>query len=199
MRRAVLTIAFAALVFAPAARAEIIAGGGVGQSNIEFDFDTDRQEFTFDEGDTGWKIHAGFRFLKFFGLGASYIELGAPEDTFEDVVIRAGLPLVDVDLETDAFAAGVWAEGVLPLGGRFELFGRLQYLYWDSEVAVTTEIPGVVQPGVIYEDDGWDVAWGAGAAFRFAGLLAIRLEYELFEVSETNSTSFASIGLDIRL
>jgi OOP family OmpA-OmpF porin len=190
MRRAVpaVVFAFAVFLFAPAAQAEIIAGGSVGQANLEFDLDDD---FSFDEGDTGWKVYGGFRFFKFFGVGASYIDFGVPEDTLSDVEIAPNT-IVDVDLEVDVTAWDVYAEGVLPLGSRFEVFAKVGYVIWDVEIA------GNNVAGVEDDDSGSDFAYGAGAAFKFAKLIAVRLEYQVFEVEDTKNVDFASVGLDFR-
>lgn len=188
MKRAVLAamFAFAVLFFSPAAQAEIIVGGSYGEANLEFDLDADM----FDEGASGWKVFGGFRFFKFFGLEASYIDFGKPEDTFEDVQI--GAQILDVDVEMDVTAWDLYAVGVLPLGSRFELFGKVGYIIWDAEIAAKNVA------GLNDDDSGSDFAYGVGAAIKFAKLIGIRLEYEVFEIEDTEDVSFASIGVDLR-
>ncbi len=190
MRRAVPAVmfAFAIFLFVPAVQAEIVVGGALGQANVEYDLDDD---FSFDEGDTGWKVYGGFRFFKFFGVGASYIDFGVPEDTLKDVPITQS-QTIDVDLETDITAWDVYAEGVLPLGSRFELFAKVGYVIWDAEIAAKNVA------GIEDDDSGSDFAYGAGAAIKFAKLFAVRLEYQMFDIEDTDNVNFASVGFDVR-
>jgi OOP family OmpA-OmpF porin len=180
--------AFAVFLFAPAAQAEIVAGASIGQANIEYNLDDD---FTFDEGDMGWKIRGGFRFIKFFGLEAEYVNLGKPEDTIKDVPTGPATT-TDVDLETELTAFDIFAVGVLPLGSRFELFGKVGYVIWDAEIAAKNVA------GIDEDEDGSDFAYGAGVAIKFASIFALRAEYEIYDAEDTEDVSFASIGLDFR-
>lgn len=165
-----LAVVFGALLLAaPEARAEIVLGLKVGQSDVKID--------SFKDDAQSPQAYGGFRFMKFVGLELEYSQLGKFED-------NSG-PTNDT-LEIDRF--DLFVVGVLPIS-RFELYGKLGYGYWDAKVW-----RGTLRLG----DDGSDAAVGAGFAVKFAGILALRVEYEVFEVEGIDDLTMASIGLDFR-
>lgn len=169
----ILVLFFAMLLLAPVAQAgEWYVGGSVQQTTIEVDLGSS----SVDEDDTGFKAFGGYRFFKFFGVEASYVDLGGVSDSSGSV---------------DLTAFDVFAVGNLPLGENWVLFGKAGYYRWDAEVSGSPD------------EDDTDLAYGVGAAFRFNDLLAVRAEYELFEVDEDKigadvDVDAISVGLEIR-
>lgn len=158
------------------AHAGAFLGASVGQGAVN----EDDPMFSFDETDTAYKVHGGFRFGKFFGLEASYVDLGNPEgDIGGGVTAEVGTTL------WDGFVVLV-----LPLGDHFEIFGKGGFMYWDSEVDLSS--------GASASDSDSDPAYGVGVAFKFGDHLALRVEYELFEVGDLDDVYFTSAGLDFR-
>ena len=160
----------AAAVFPSNAHAEFIFGAGVGSNTVNIDED-------FDESDLGWKALVQWRFIKYFGIEVQYVEFGSPEND-------------DFAVELNDFAA--FGVGVLPVGDHFEFFGKFGYGLWNVEVE-DLNIDDVV------EDDEYDIVYGGGMAIVFGKHFATRLEYERFEVDETDSVDMASISLEFRL
>jgi OOP family OmpA-OmpF porin len=175
MRRIGLLLGILMLLLVPRpAHAELVVGASAGMAGVDI------EEVEFDESDFSWKAYGGFRFLKFLGLKAEYLDLGAPEGDL------GGIGEVSFDLT----GWDVLAEGVLPLGEHFELFVTAGYVFWDFESSVSSVFDND-------EDGGEDFMYGAGAAFIFNELVGIRLEWQRFE-AETANVDFVTAGIDFR-
>lgn len=171
VRQLILIAMVVAVVFPSTPHAaQFIFGAGAGTNTVNIDED-------FDESDLGWKAFAGVRFVRFFGLELQYIDFGNPEND---------------DISVELNDLGLFAFGVIPLGEWFEIYGKAGYTQWRVEVEdnATSDF---------FEDDNYDVAWGAGVAFVINQTVGIRLEYERFEVEDTDTIEMASVGLDFRI
>ncbi len=84
-------------------------GGGLGKSTLD-----DGGAFaglSFDDEDTSFQIHGGYKFLKYFAVEARYIDLG----TFS-------VSALDIDVS----ATSIHAVGIIPFADSgWELFGQL--------------------------------------------------------------------------
>jgi Outer membrane protein beta-barrel domain len=136
-------------------------GVGVGQFNIEVDDidTTDELEEAFDSDDTVFKVFGGWRFNPFISVELDYIDLGGPEDTIEDVLVKA---------EIDGIAP--YLIGTLPLGP-IEGFARVGYYFYDVEIS------------------GEDLVYGVGVGLTLFEHLHARLEYEIIDVSEVDDAN----------
>ena len=159
-RRTVLTILFVLAASSPAL-AGFYAGASYGNTTLEID----EPGFSFDADDPSYKVFAGFRFLKFVGVEASYVDLGSPNDG-------------SVTIETTGWSG--FGVGVLPLGP-FGLFAKV------GMIAADTEITGVL------DESNTDPAYGIGAEFGFSKI-SIRAEYELFDIEDTEDVYMISVG-----
>jgi hypothetical protein len=171
MRKATLITAiclFAPAVPALAADNGFYLGLAVGQANIEVEDVTFSGE-DFDADDTGYKLIAGFRPLDWLGLEASYVNFGEPDDTLAGTT---------VEVEGDGISA--FAVGFLP-AGPVDLFAKVGLLSWDSRI-------------VGFNEDGTDLAYGAGVQFRLLSL-GVRAEYEIFDVDDVDDLNMISIGV----
>ena len=173
MRKAILfAAALLTLPALPALAADngFYLGASVGQANLKIDdlsdgFATD----DFDADDTAFKLIAGIRPLDWFGVEAAYVNFGEPEDTVLGQKLKA-----DGD-GISAFAVGFLATGPV------DLFAKAGLISWDSKISGTVD------------DDGTDLAYGAGAQFRVLGL-SVRAEYEKFDISDVD-LDMISIGV----
>lgn len=161
MTRKIGLLILLALIAATPSFAGFYAGASFGNTTVE----VDEPGFSFDADDPSWKAFGGFRFLKFLGVEASYLDLGSPTDG-------------SVTIETTGWSA--FGVGVLPLGP-FGLFAKL------GAVSSETDITGAIG------DDSTDPAYGVGAEFAFSKI-AIRAEYELFDIEDTDSVYMLSVG-----
>ena len=139
-------------------------GGSYGDASVEIEDVVD-----FDESDPGWKIYAGYRFLKFFGAEASYVDLGSPTAS-------------GVTIDSTAFDA--FGMGVLSLGP-VELFAKVGVVNWDTDITGGGS------------DSGTDAAYGVGIGFSLKKI-AFRLELEQFDIPDTKNVQMASVGVEWR-
>jgi len=148
--------------------AKFYVGASVGDSAVEVD------SISFDESDFGYKIWGGFTFLKFLGIEASYLDLGAPEASG----LKAEVTGWDAELV-----------GILPLGKRFELFAQVGYVLWDVDLEASAP-----QFSGSSSEDGSDLIYGVGAAYTFGSHFGLRFEYELIDIDLTDDVTFISLG-----
>jgi len=164
-----LTLMLAAVALPSTAQAGFIFGAGVGSNTVNIDEN-------FDESDLGWKAFAGFRFIKFFGVEAQYIDTSLEND----------------DFEVDLADFGVFGIGVLPVGDHFEFFGKVGYHQWDVDFED-------LSLGESVSESEWDFGYGGGLAIVFGEHFGFRLEYEVFEVEDTDDVNMASASIDFRI
>ena len=174
MRKAiVLAAALFALPVLPAVAADngFYLGASVGQANLKIDDLTNGtlENDDFDADDMAFKLIAGIRPLDWLGVEAAYVNFGEPEDTVLGTKLKA-----DGD-GISAFAVGFLATGPV------DLFAKVGLISWDSKISGR------------FDDDGTDLAYGAGAQFRVLGL-SIRAEYEKFDISDVD-LDMISVGV----
>jgi len=179
-KRAGLVLAVLLLVAAQPAHAGVFFGASVLDTKLDADIAGTSSDFS--ASDSGEKVYGGFTFGKFFRLEASYLDLGSPDDS-----------VAGIDVKTDITAWDGFAVLAIPLGKRFEVFGKAGYVLWKTK----TDLSGAISGSE--DDDGTDTAYGVGVALKLGEHLAIRGEYEQFDLENVNSLDVTSIGLDIRL
>ena len=174
MRKTILfAVALLALPVLPAVAADngFYLGASLGQANLKIDDLTNNtfENDDFDADDMAFKLIAGIRPLDWLGVEAAYVNFGEPEDTVLGQKLKA-----DGD-GISAFAVGFLATGPV------DLFAKVGLISWDSKISGS------------FDDDGTDLAYGAGAQFRVLGL-SIRAEYEKFDISDVD-LDMISVGV----
>ena len=90
------------------------------------------------------------------------------------------------------FAAGgpmISAIGILPIGDKFELFGRVGYLFTSSERELTSRVDGESGTFGSAKGDSQDVVYGVGLAWNINQVYAIRFEFQqLDQLGQENRT-----------
>jgi len=137
------------------------AGAGVGES----DFDIPG----FNDSATGYKVFGGYQFNDNFAAEVGYLDSGDAKET-------AGAASLEVD------ATGVTASivGSLPLGDMFSVYGRLGAIFWDAEVEFDDGAGTITEAS----DSGEDLYYGVGGAMNLGASAALRLEYEVADISD---------------
>jgi hypothetical protein len=148
----------------------IYVGGSLGQANVEID-EIDGFPIDIDGDDTGFKVIAGIRPLDWLGIEANYVNFGEVEDN---------------GLEIDADGISAFAVGFLA-AGPVDLFAKGGLISWDSSI-------GLEGFSGERSDDGTDFAYGVGAQFRVWSL-AVRAEYEIFDLDDVEELNMISVGL----
>lgn len=153
----------------------IYLGAGIGQGGVQFDDRIDGERIDFDADDTAYKLIAGWRFLDWLAVEANYVDLGSASDRIDGI-----------NIETDVSGFSLAALGFLPIGPA-DLFAKVGAINWDAEVSARgTNLRG--------SDDGTDLMYGAGVQFRVWSL-SIRGEYEIFDVSNTDTVDMISVSV----
>jgi outer membrane immunogenic protein len=174
---AILLVAALLLVSAESrADSGFYVGGSVGSAGVEIDAGDPGDPVSFDEDDFAWKVFGGYNFdLPFLDLGVEggYVDLGGPSADIGGTAFA-----VDAD-GLDLF--GVVGVDLGPIG----VFAKAGFIAWDATASID---------GVGGSDDGTDPAYGIGAKFGFSSF-AIRVEYELFDIEDTQDVAMISAGL----
>jgi len=144
-------------------------GVGAGNFNIEAD-DVDIGDFEGD--DTVYKLFAGYRFSKFISVELNYIDLGNPGDQGSNF-----------SFETEINGFAPYFIVTLPLGP-IEAFGRVGYYFYDIETSGS--FAGVSQS---FSDSSEELVYGLGVGLTLFDHLHARLEYEFFDIEDTDSAN----------
>jgi OOP family OmpA-OmpF porin len=121
----------------------------------------------FDGSDTGFKVFGGYRFIKYFAAELEYLDGGTVEDG---------------GLELDVSGFNVSAVGILPVGGNFDVFAKLGMIFWDADT------------NGFGDDSGEDFSWGIGAGYGFTDQFGMQLEYQGFEIEDTDTVDMISLS-----
>ena len=153
------------LLMTPAAWAGAYVGASVGES--------DATSAGIGGNETSWKILGGYTFMKFAGVEGSYRNLGSMDQTLGTTTI--GL---------DASSMDVFGVGRLPLGEKFEVFAKAGYAFIDLDVSVSDPSNPIFGSfsGSTSENE---FAYGAGVSFKVGTRIALRAEYETFDMIES--------------
>jgi OOP family OmpA-OmpF porin len=153
----------------------LYVGAGVGQFNLEVDDISDISGETFKSDDTSLKVFGGWRFNPYIAAELAYIDFGGPSDT-----VNSTLGSTNFDIEISGFAP--YLVGTLPLG-IFELFAKVGYYIYDADVKATVQ--GVSASDSTSEED---LVYGAGVGVVLFDHLDARLEYEIIDVSDVDTS-----------
>lgn len=181
MHRASLAAAALLLISSNANAADngLYLGGSLSRSTIDTNDDLGGFRFEKDE-DTAYKIIGGLRLFDALSIEANYVDFGSISEEFPTI---EGTATGRFEVRAlDAFAVGYLGAPLL------EVFGKLGLVYWDAEA--------VVEGGITHfrdSDNGADIAYGGGVQAHL-GSLALRLEYENFEVSDAEKLDLWSLG-----
>lgn len=162
---AVLALPFAAAQADVRPQPGLYLGGGIGYNRLESEeIPNSDDELTDDH--VGYKGIAGIRLGPVLSIEGQYVDFGTAEDG---------------DNEVDASGWTAGATVMLPLTERINPYGKVGALFWE----VDGRSAGVTPPLRVSED-GTDFTYGVGVAFGLTESLALRTEYERFELDETN-------------
>lgn len=148
----------------------------IGASFVTTDSEFETAVDNFEADDSSWKAYAGFEFVKFLGLEFSYRDLGNHQDT-------SGPNTIDVDIEV--FDAGVRA--ILPL--KFvSPFAKAGYGHISTDGTL-----GVGNLVTDFDEDEWELFYGAGLDVNFGEHFGIRGEWEKYDVADTLNSLSAGV------
>lgn len=142
------------LASAPALAQGFYFGASAGQSSM---YDVPAIPVNFNGEDTAFKVFGGYQFGKYVAIEAFYADFGEPADGAVSI---------------DAAAYGVEAVVILPIVDRLLIFGKAGIAAWDADF---------IGP-LGFSDDGLDPVFGGGLAVKITPSVAIRGEWEFFQI-----------------
>lgn len=152
---------------ASAQEANFYVGGSLGQ--MEAKEACDGVIISCDDKDTAWRIFAGYRFHPNFAVELGYADLGE---------VSASAPGINASVE--ATALDLAAVGIVPLGDRFSLFGKIGVYRGESDGTANVAVPGFVASASASETNS-DFTYGLGAGFEVNRSLGLRAEWQRYE------------------
>lgn len=135
-----------------------------------------------DISNTSWKLFAGLHpSMSPVGAEVEYLDFGSQ---------------TQVGAHAEGHTAAVDLVGYLPLPvPQLSLYGKAGFSRWALSGSLATP-GGPVRVGV--DDNGVQFTWGVGAQAHF-GNLAARLEYERFNINNTDGANIVTIGVQVTL
>ncbi|MBB3192296.1 porin family protein [Halomonas cerina] len=157
---------------------------GAGQAVLENDPLERRDALgaNIGDGDTGYRLFAGYQFTPFVAMEANYLDFGDLAAN-GSTAPRAG-HLTTAELAVDADGLGLALVGVMPFHYGISLHARLGMLAGQVKMAGTDRVNGntIVQGEAL----GGDTApfYGIGATYRINRLM-MRAAYERYDIGES--------------
>ena len=187
MKRHRLFVFLAFLAPVAAAQAQdrgFYLGGALGQSKFKEWCDTGGSTTATlpacDDTDTTWKILGGYRFNRYIAAEATYIDWGEVSATAR--ITATGRT---IDVAASQVSYGLAAVGTLPLGQRFELFGKAGFVNTEQDTTSATTVTR----------DETELHYGVGVKYAFTRNWALRGEWES---TDTLKVELLSIGVEYR-
>ncbi len=149
----------------------------------------------------------GYRFHRFFSAELGLAQFGELKSTAKaDMDFGEGDGFVPASVSLTFTAGGpmLSAIGILPIGEKFELFGRLGYLFTSAERSLTSKVDGQSGSFGSAKGDSQNTVYGIGFAWHINQVYSIRGEYQqLDQLGQENRTgaedvSVIGIGLIVR-
>ena len=137
---------------------------------------------------TSWKVFAGFRPISAFAVEADYLDLGSA--TVEGPCTDCCMAACRGINQSDAQVFAAYALGFLPI--------PLPFLDIYGKAGLARSKLNTNESGLAASNHGTEFAWGVGvqAHIRYVGG---RLEYESFNIPNTNGARVVSLSVSLNL
>lgn len=145
----------------------VYLGAGLGYNQV----DVKTEQVDLSGSDFSYKVFVGYQFPQYsfmpfdtyFAIEGGYIDIGTVDDD-----------ALGANFEFDMHGFNGYFTGYLPITRSIDLFGQAGVLFWDGKA----KGDGLT----IDDDDGTDLAFGAGFEYRSAGAYSARLTLESFDI-----------------
>jgi OmpA-OmpF porin, OOP family len=135
---------------------------------------------TIDDADTGFGLVGGYQMNDHFALEFAYVDLGSV-DYQATATLSDGVDQADaiVGLESSTSGPVLSALGILPIGERFSLFGRVGFSLLNAEGTARITIDGTTDRASQSSQKS-DPVYGVGAEFSLSKYFAIRVAWDRY-------------------
>lgn len=135
---------------------------------------------TIDDSDTGFGLAGGYQLNRNFAFEFAYVDLGSVDYRAAATVSFQGEEAdADVGLESSADGPVLSALGILPLGERFSVFGRVGLSLLTAKGTATITVDGNTQRDS-QDSQKTDPVLGVGAEYSLSKYFAIRLAWDRY-------------------
>jgi opacity protein-like surface antigen len=157
-------------------------GAGAGEYNLRIDNATTLGQAIdgYHEHDTAYQLFAGWRFLPFLSLEGQYMNLGTNRG-------YAGA----TEVTNKIYGWAPWVVGTLPLGptapvvGPIELFAKAGEYWYNYHTDIITPLGQYESTSNTYNH----FVWGGGIGVVVAQRIPVRLEYDVLNIQNTNTSN----------
>jgi hypothetical protein len=155
-----------------------------------------------EESDIGYQAMFGFRFHRFFSAELGLAQFGSlVSSAHGDLDLGGGFVPTSVSYSYTAGGPVLSAIGILPLGNKFELFGRLGYLFASAERKFSARVDGESAGSGSVKGDSQNPVYGLGFAWHINQVYSVRGEFQklddIGEESRTGTEDLTVIGLGV--
>ena len=135
---------------------------------------------TLDDSDTGFGLAGGYQLNDHFAFEFAYVDLGAAGSR-HSATITDGVEQSDADVQFESSADGavVSALGILPIGERFSVFGRVGLSFMSATGTARITIDGDTQRAS-QSSQKTDPVIGIGAEYSLSKHFAVRLAWDRY-------------------
>ncbi len=152
-------------------------GASLGNTSLDIAMDDISGGIDFDDNDMGFKVFAGYNFglipMFDFAVEGSYVDFGEISTPLPE-------PFADLDFGLTAYDIfGVACYNIGPFG----IFGKVGHAWWETD----SSFPSL-------DVSSSDMAYGLGLRFQFSSL-AVRAEYEIFDLEGDIDLDYFSVGV----
>jgi OmpA-OmpF porin, OOP family len=158
-----------------------------------------------DARDIGYAAQFGYRFNRFVAAEFALVQYGdLHSQARAGADLGAGFVPVGIDVNFHVGGPQLSVIGILPLGNKFEIYGRAGVLFASSEREFRIKIDGQTTSFGSSKGDSTEIALGIGGAYHVNQMFSVRFQYERIpEVGDRNKTGVedvntVSVGLIVR-
>ena len=135
---------------------------------------------TLDDSDTGYGLTVGYQLNDHFAFEFAYVDVGSVDyqatATVSDGVVQGD---AELGLESSAHGPVLSALGILPIGERFSVFGRVGLSLLNAEGTARISLEDISERASQSSQKS-DPVLGVGAEFSFNKYFAIRLAWDRY-------------------
>lgn len=158
---------------------------------------------TVDDSDTGYGLAGGYQHNDHVAVEFAYVNLGSLEYS-AFTTVTDGVETADAELGLESSAAGpvVSVLGILPIGDRFSLFGRVGLSFMSAEGTARISVDDISSRARQTSQKS-DPVFGAGVEFSLGKHAALRLSWDRYldvgteDVTGDVDTDLITLGLRV--
>ena len=136
-----------------------------------------------EDTDIGYEAVFGYRFNRYVAGELGLLQVGDLTNTIRgdyDAGTGAGIVPASVSFKYNFGGPIIAVVGILPLGDKFELYGRAGVLFASADRDATARIDGEGQQLGGIKGDSTEIVYGIGASYHINVMYSIRAEYMRF-------------------